>query len=111
MIRRIWPGHGIVPTAMDGWDVLEIWRLFKSSNAAVISHENLLVTRQTENKAVTVSSALSSETLGKYGELYKKDPVTYAAYKDLAPLYYQEVSADLIVKGTIQPRKVRLQRI
>lgn len=92
--------HGIVPTAMDGWDNLEVWRLFKSSNAGVISHENLLVTRQKENKAVTVNSALSSETLGKYGALYKEDPVKYAAYKDLAPLYYQEVSAGLIVTGT-----------
>lgn len=92
--------HGIVPTAMDGWDDLEVWRLFKSSNAGVISHENLLVTRQKENKAVTVTSALSSETLGKYGALYKEDPEKYAAYKALESLYYQEVSANLIVTGT-----------
>ena len=93
-------GYGIVPEALDGWQTLEIWRQFKSSNAAVVSHENLLVSRQKENKAVTVSSALSSETLGKYGKLYKQDPTKYADYKDLAPLYYQEVSADLIVAGT-----------
>ena len=93
-------GYGIVPEALDGWQTLEIWRQFKSSNAAVVSHENLLVSRQKENKAVTVSSALSSETLGKYGKLYKQDPIKYAVYKDLAPLYYQEVSADLIVAGT-----------
>ena len=93
-------GHGIVPEAMDGWQTLEIWRLFKSSNAAVISHENMLVTRQKENKAVTITSALSSETLGKYGKLYKEDPEKYAAYADLADLYYQTVTADLIVAGT-----------
>ena len=92
--------HGIVPTALDGWYTLEAWRLFKSSNAGVVTHENLLVNRQKENKAVTITSALSSETLGKYGELYKKDPVKYAGYSDLADLYYQEVSADIIVKGT-----------
>ena len=93
-------GYGIVPEALDGWQTLEIWRQFKSSNAAVVSHENLLVSRQKENKAVTISSALSSETLGKYGKLYKQDPSKYADYKDLAPLYYQEVSANLIVAGT-----------
>ena len=93
-------GRGIVPEAMDGWQTLEIWRLFKSSNAAVISHENMLVTRQKENKAVTITSALSSETLGKYGKLYKEDPEKYAAYADLADLYYQTVTTDLIVAGT-----------
>ena len=93
-------GYGIVPEALDGWQTLEIWRQFKSSNAAVVSHENLLVSRQKENKAVTISSALSSETLGKYGKLYKQNPTKYAAYAALAPLYYQEVSADLIVAGT-----------
>ena len=93
-------GYGIVPEALEGWQTLEIWRQFKSSNAAVVSHENLLVSRQKENKAVTISSALSSETLGKYGKLYKQDPAKHADYKELAPLYYQEVSADLIVAGT-----------
>lgn len=92
--------HGIVPTALDGWYTLEAWRMFKSSNAGVVTHENLLVNRQKENKAVKITSALSSETLGKYGELYKKDPEKYAGYSDLADLYYQEVSADVIVKGT-----------
>ena len=93
-------GYGIVPEALDGWQTLEIWRQFKSSNAAVVSHENLLVSRQKENKTVTISSALSSETLGKYGKLYKENATKYAAYAALAPLYYQEVSADLIVAGT-----------
>ena len=92
--------HGIVPTALDGWYTLEAWRMFKSSNAGVVTHENLLVNRQKENKAVKITSALSSETLGKYGELYKKDPVKYAGYRELVDLYYQEVSADVIVKGT-----------
>ena len=92
--------HGIVPTALDGWYTLEAWRMFKSSNAGVVTHENLLVNRQKENKAVKITSALSSETLGKYGELYKKDPEKYAGYSNLADLYYQEVSADVIVKGT-----------
>ena len=93
-------GYGIVPEALDGWQTLEIWRQFKSSNAAVVSHENLLVSRQKENKAVTISSALSSETLGKYGKLYKENATKYAVYAALAPLYYQEVRADLIVAGT-----------
>lgn len=90
---------GIVPVPMSGWQELEAWRLFRSSNPAVISHENLLVTLQNNAKAVSVCSALSSEALGKYGELYQSDPVTYAAYSELADLYYQEVSAELTVRG------------
>lgn len=90
---------GIVPVAMDGWQELEAWRLFRSSNPAAVTHENLLVTQQFEGKAVTVTSALSSETLGRYGELYRNDPETYAAYAELADLYYQPVSAELVVRG------------
>ena len=90
---------GIVPVAMDGWQELEAWRLFRSSNPAAVTHENLLVTQQFEGKAVTVTSALSSETLGRYGELYQSDKTKYAAYAELAGLYYQEVSASVVVRG------------
>lgn len=90
---------GIVPVAMDGWQELEAWRLFRSSNPAAVTHENLLVTQQFEGKAVTVTSALSSETLGRYGELYQKDPAAYADYKACDGLYYQPVSAELVVRG------------
>lgn len=90
---------GIVPVAMDGWQELEAWRLFQSSNPTAVSHENLLVTQQFEGKAVTITSALSSETLGRYGQLYRSDTTKYADYASLADLYYQTVSANLIVRG------------
>lgn len=97
-------GYGIVPTPIKGWEDLELWRLFKSSNPNVISHENLLVTRQPEAKAVTITSYLSSETLGRYGELYQQDPVKYARYQDLAGLYYQKVTTDtLTADETAEP--------
>lgn len=95
--------HGIVPVPLNGWEELEAWRLFKSSNPAAVTHENLLVSLQKNAKSVTINSALSSETLGKYGELYKLDPDTYADYADLADLYYQEVNADLVVRGKSTP--------
>lgn len=100
-------GHGIVPTPLDGWYDLQAWRLFRSSNPAVISHENLLVTKQTNGKSVTVDSALSSETLGKYGELYNSDKTKYADYKDLEELYYQPVSVELTVRGTSTRKGVK----
>ena len=98
---------GIVPVAMDGWQDLEAWRLFRSSNPAAVTHENLLVTQQFEGKAVTVTSALSSETLGRYGELYRKDPAAYADYKACDGLYYQPVSAELVVRGRNTARMVK----
>lgn len=86
-------GSGIVPVAMDGWQTTERWRLFRSTNPAVISHENLLVTRATEHKAVTIVSELSSETLGKYAARYPDNA-------DFQALSHQAVSARLIVAGT-----------
>ena len=85
--------HGIVPVPLDNWYDLQIWRLFRSSNAEVITHENLLVTRQGDSKAVTITSYLSSETLGKYAEKYPQNA-------DFQKLYKQPVTIDLVVTGT-----------
>ena len=95
-------GRGIVPVPIEGWEELELWRLFQSSNPNVISHENLLVTRQAEAKAVTITSRLSSQTLGRYGELYLSDPVTYAQYAGLERLWYQEASTDASTQPEIR---------
>ena len=85
--------HGIVPVPLDNWYDLQIWRLFRSSNADVVAHENLLVTRQGDSKAVTITSYLSSETLGKYAEKYPQNA-------DFQKLYKQPVTIDLVVTGT-----------
>ena len=86
-------GSGIVPVAMDGWTESEQWRLFRSTDPDVIIHENLLVTRAAGDKTVTVSSELSSETLGKYAARYPDN-------KDFQALSCQPVSVELTVPGT-----------
>ena len=86
-------GSGIVPVAMDGRSESEQWRLFRSSNSRVISHENLLVTRPAEDKTVTIRSELSSETLGKYAARYPDNA-------DFQALSHQAVSAKVTVVGT-----------
>ena len=103
-------GRGIVPTPIEGWEDLELWRLFKSSNPNVVSHETLRVTRQEQAKAVTVTSYLSSETLGRYGELYQRDPDAYAQYADLAGLYYQEVTTDAAVPAEVSSAAAALSQ-
>ena len=85
--------QGIVPVPLDNWYDQQIWRLFRSSNADVVAHENLLVTRQGDSKAVTITSYLSSETLGRYAEKYPQNA-------DFQKLYKQPVTADLVVTGT-----------
>lgn len=85
--------HGIVPVPLDNWYDQQIWRLFRSSNAGVVAHENLLVTRQGDSKAVTITSYLSSETLGRYAEKYPQNA-------DFQKLYKQPVTIDLVVTGT-----------
>lgn len=86
-------GKGIAPSEMDGWQAAEQWRLFKSSNPKVITHENLLVTRDKEHKLVTITSWLSSE---RFAELAKK----YPDDKRLSQLVDQPVSVQLQVTGT-----------
>ena len=84
---------GIKAVALDGWyEGGQAWRCFKSSNPDVISHENLLVTRQKENKAITITSCLSSDRFGRYESVYPD-----ACFKELTR---QIVSASVIVKGT-----------
>ena len=85
---------GIVPVAMDGWYESEQWRTFRSSNPAVITHENLLVTRAKEHKSVTITSWLSSERYETLAEKYKDTDTR------LANLINQEVSIELTVTGT-----------
>ena len=85
--------HGIIPDELDNWYDQQLWRLFRSSNADVVAHENLLVTRQGDSKAVTITSYLSSETLGKYAEKYPQNA-------DFQKLYKQPVTIDLVVTGT-----------
>ena len=91
--RKDLKNHGIVPVPLDNWYDQKIWRLFRSSNADVVAHENLLVTRQGDSKAVTITSYLSSETLGRYAEKYPQNA-------DFQKLYQQPVTVDLVVTGT-----------
>ncbi|GEM_PF-970376 len=86
-------GKGVAPSEMDGWQAAEQWRLFRSSNPKVITHENLLVTRDKEHKLVTITSWLSSE---RFAELAKK----YPDDKRLSQLVDQPVSIQLQVTGT-----------
>ena len=66
---------------------------FKSSNNAVIQHENLVLNRTESNTQITISSLLSSE---KYGQ-FAKDHLDNAK---LQKLYKQEASVTVTVKGT-----------
>lgn len=88
-------GSGIVPVDLEGYDPLGSagWRLFKSSNPSVVSHENLLVTQPAYNAKVTVESRLSSEKYARYAERYPDDPV----FQKLAG---RTVAAEFTVEGT-----------
>lgn len=92
--------HGIVPDELDGWYDSQMWRCFRSSDASIVSHENLLVSQPAYNTEVTVASVLTSEEYGKYYELYKDDPSVSDELKaKLASLYRQPVSHTFTVLG------------
>lgn len=66
---------------------------FKSSNNAVIQHENLVVNRPESNTQITISSLLSSEKYGQFAKDHRDNA-------KLQKLYKQEASVTVTVKGT-----------
>lgn len=89
-------GAGIAPDNYfeDSWEMEGAgYNKFKSSNNAIVTHENLLVTRPENSTQITISSLLSSE---KYGKFAKDHPNN----EKLQKLYKQEVSVTVTVKGT-----------
>ena len=66
---------------------------FKSSNNAVIQHENLVVNRPESNTQITISSLLSSEKYGQFAKDHRDNA-------KLQKLYKQKASVTVTVKGT-----------
>ena len=89
-------GSGVIPAEMDNWQSVKQWSRFRSSDPAVISHENLSVTRAAEDTVVTIFSELASERLGKYAAHYPDNA-------ELQKLSHQAVSVELTVTGTMPP--------
>lgn len=89
-------GEGIVADAQfdDPW-IMEGagYNKFKSSNNAVITHENLLVTRREDDTQIKISSVLSSERYGKFAEKHPENEFLKQVYK-------QPVEVVVTVKGT-----------
>ena len=85
-------GIGIIPVSIDVSHPSEQWDRFKSSAPQVITHENLLVIQPEYNKAVTITSCLSSERFERYA-------LRYPAVQDFQKLYRQEVAASVTVLG------------
>lgn len=76
---------------------------FKSSNNAVVAHENLVVTRRETDTKITISSVLSSE-------LYKDAAAKHPENTVLQKLYKQPVSVTVTIKGT-RPATEGLQKL
>ena len=93
-------GTGIVPATVPG-GTETTWNLFKSSDAGVIRHENLLVTpHATDDKTVTITANLKSARFGGYYETCK-DNSSYADVLDtLKKLAGEEVSVTVTVVST-----------
>ena len=86
-------GSGIIPTDIPGWSEQAGYRAFKSSNTAIITAENLLVTQPKQDTAVRITSYLKSEKFGDYVTMYPDN----ADLKKLAGTY---VSVTVNVLGT-----------
>lgn len=89
-------GKGIIPDDQftDSWEMEGAgYNKFKSSNNAVVAHENLVVTRRETDTQITISSVLSSE-------LYKDAAAKHPDNAVLQKLYKQPVSVTVTIKGT-----------
>lgn len=88
---------GIVPVELPGAGESAGYRLFKSSDPSVISHENLLVKTPEYNTEVTVSARLASASYARYAALYGSDATWGAKLSELAGA---DVSATVTVRGS-----------
>ncbi len=89
-------GTGIIPDDQftDTWEMEAAgYNKFKSSNNAVVQHENLVVVQPENSTQITISSVLSSE---KYGQFAQSHPDN----EKLQKLYKQPVSVTVTVEGT-----------
>lgn len=92
-------GKGIIADNMftDSWEMEGAgYNKFKSSNNAVVQHENLVVTRKETDTEITISSVLSSE-------LYKDAAEKHPNNTLLQKLYKQPVSVTVTILGTKPP--------
>ena len=97
-------GTGIIPDDFPEYDPMaSSYRLFKSSNNAVVQHENLVVTRGETDTQITISSVLSSE-------LYRDAAAKHPENTVLQKLYKQPVSVTVTIKGT-RPATEGLQKL
>lgn len=103
--KAVWVYHvddmknkGIIPDGYfdDPWQMEGAgYNKFKSSNNAVIQHENLVVIRPETPTEITITSWLSSERYGKYA-------VNHPDNETLQKLFKQEVSATVTVQPDIK---------
>ena len=99
-------GTGIIPDDQftDPWEMEGAgYNKFKSSNNAVVGHENLVVNRRETDTQITISSVLSSEL---YRDAAEKHPDNAVLQK----LYKQPVSVTVTIKGT-RPATEGLQKL
>ena len=89
-------GKGIAPDNYfeDSWQMEAAgYNHFKSSNNAIVQHENLVVARPESNTQITISTLLSSERFGQFAKNHPNNT-------KLQKLYKEEASATVTVKGT-----------
>ena len=98
---------GVKADDIPGWYDAQQYRCFRSSNSAVVSHENLLLTQPKYNTRITIDSVLTYTEYAKYYEKFQSDP----AYTQFAKFYKQPISTTVTVIGTEGVEDPNLQPI
>ena len=89
-------GVGVKADSIDGWELTEKYRAFRSSIPSVIASETLRVTQPEYNTPVKIDSVLTHAVYGKY---YEKLKDTADGWK-FAKFYKQPVFTVVTVTGT-----------
>ena len=88
-------GVGVKADSIDGWELTEKYRAFRSSIPSVIASETLRVTQPEYNTPVKIDSVLTHAVYGKY---YEKLKNTADGWK-FAKFYKQPISTVVTVAG------------
>lgn len=88
-------GVGVKADSIDGWELTEKYRAFRSSIPSVIASETLRVTQPEYNTPVKIDSVLTHAVYGKY---YEKLKDTADGWK-FAKFYKQPISTVVTVTG------------
>ena len=94
-------GDGIIPAALDNWEIQEAYRTAKSSYPEYLSHENLIVNRPAKDTEVVLEMKLTTPIMEEYKNYFDAD-YNSQIKQDLESLFDQNIKLNLTILGEVK---------